>query len=162
MKTNEHDLAKKVTELHKLSLYLNDNQYSKLEALSKESPYNDPEEYANQFFYDSLLYKWLKYKEEQLTEYMSTPGFWDEEEEAPNPEYMYDGIYCDGDLAVIEDITLQRINGKLHYLVITPDGTERVPCIEAAEDQFEKILKKHGAKLNNLTWEDLNKVIAGR
>lgn len=85
-----------------------------------------------------------------------------EEEEAPNPEYMYDGIYCDEDLAVIEDITLQRINGKLHYLVITPGGTERVPCIDAAEEQFEKILKKHGAKLNDLTWEDLNKVIAGR
>lgn len=148
--------------MHKISIYLNDDQYDKLEALGIASHFTDTEEYANQLFYDGLLYKWLQHKGKQLTEYMNTPGFWDEEEEAPNPEYMYDGIYCDGDLAVIEDITLQRINGKLHYLVITPGGTERVPCIDAAEEQFEKILKKHGAKLNDLTWEDLNKVIAGR
>lgn len=148
--------------MHKISIYLNDDQYDKLEALSIETHYTDTEEYANQLFYSSLLYKWLRHKGDQLTEYMNAPGFWEDEEEAPNPAYMHDGIYCDGELAVIEDITLQRINGKLYYLLSTPDGTDRVPCIDAAAEQFEKILEKHGANLNDLNRDDLDKELAGK
>lgn len=148
--------------MHKLCIYLNDDQYSKLEALCRESPFSNAEEYANEVFYDWLLYKWLKHKSDQLTEYMNRPGFWDEDEEPAALPYVHDGIYCDGDQAIIEDVTLQRINGKLHYVIITGDGADRVPCNDIAAEQFERILNEHGAKLNDLTWEDLKTQAAGK
>ncbi len=64
--------------MKKLNLYLNDNQYDKLCILAEEYG-EEPEEYANERFYDLLLAKWLGYKAEGIDKVLSDPDTdWEE------------------------------------------------------------------------------------
>lgn len=141
--------------MHKLSLYLNDDQYEKLELLCKESPFQNTEEYANEMFYDWLLYKWLRHKGEQYDAVTGDRSFITGDDEDLSAPYIHDGIYCDGEQAIIGDIALQRIDGVLHYLVVSPGGVSRVRCNDIAAEQYEKILKDHDAILENMSREEL-------
>lgn len=141
--------------MHKLSIYLNNDQYEKLEILCADSPFQNTEEYANEIFYDWLLYKWLRRRSSQLEKYMRSPEFLNDTEE-DTVSHIRDGIYCDGEQAIIGDNALQRINGKLHYLIISPAGADRVPCNDIAAEQYERILKEHDAVLEDLPEESLS------
>ncbi len=59
--------------MEKLNLYLNDNQYSKLCILAEEYG-EEPEEYANERFYDLLLTKWLKRQSEEIDKIIKDPN----------------------------------------------------------------------------------------
>ena len=59
--------------MEKLNLYLNDDQYARLCILAKEVN-AEPEEYANNEFYDLIILKWLKHKERELEKVLNDPG----------------------------------------------------------------------------------------
>jgi hypothetical protein len=86
---------------------------------------------------------------------MRSPEFLNDTEE-DTVSHIRDGIYCDGEQAIIGDIALQRINGKLHYLIISPAGADRVPCNDIAAEQYERILKEHDAVLEDLPEDSLS------
>lgn len=64
--------------MEKLNLYLNDSQYEKLCILAKEYG-EEPEEYANERFYDLLLAKWLKHASAEIDDIFNNPNTdWEE------------------------------------------------------------------------------------
>ena len=64
--------------MEKLNLYLNDNQYRKLCILAEEYG-EEPEEYANERFYDLLLAKWLKRQSKEIDKIINDPNTdWEE------------------------------------------------------------------------------------
>lgn len=64
--------------MEKLNLYLNDSQYEKLCILADERG-EEPEEYANERFYDLLLAQWLKRQNEEIEKILNDPNTdWEE------------------------------------------------------------------------------------
>lgn len=59
--------------MEKLNLYLNDSQYEKLCILAEEHG-EEPEEYANERFYDILLAKWLKHVSDEIDDIFNNPN----------------------------------------------------------------------------------------
>ena len=59
--------------MEKINLYLNDSQYEKLCILAKERG-EEPEEYANERFYDLLLAKWLKHQSKEIDKLFKGPN----------------------------------------------------------------------------------------
>ena len=146
--------------MHKIEISLTDEQYKALETVSLETGHSSVEEFADTVFKDWIAAVPGCSKEDDEAD-MDSINIWEEEDETYPTIYEHDGIYCDGDMAVIEDITLQRIEGSLYYVINTPYSNDRKPVHRIAAEQFEKILEKHGAVLNDHTWEDLRKPIAG-
>ena len=67
--------------MEKLNLYLNDSQYEKLCILAKEENY-EPEEYANEKFYNLLLAKWLKHQSNEIDILLNDPNVdWSDRED---------------------------------------------------------------------------------
>lgn len=142
--------------MHKLSLYLNDSQYEKLEVLQEDSPFASPEEFANEVFYTALLARWCKYKADGIQELLDS-GNYEEETE----RFVLDGteyeVWCDGEFAVISagdrDVcSYQLIEGKLHYVLV--NGT-RVRCSEDHQREIERALEHAGYTLKDFTNDEL-------
>lgn len=64
--------------MEKLNLYLNDSQYEKLCILAEERG-EEPEEYANESYYDLLLAQWLKRQSNEAERILNDPNTdWEE------------------------------------------------------------------------------------
>lgn len=144
--------------MHKLSLYLNDNQYEKLEVLQEHSPFDTPEEYANEVFYDALLAKWLRYKSDSLKHLLET-GDYDEEIKRVTLDGTEYEVWCDGEGAVISarDFTfsLQRIEGKLYYVL---ENGHRICCPPGTAKDLERVFELTGYTLRDFTKEVIEEI----
>lgn len=149
--------------MYKLSIYLNDDQYEKLNVLRDNSDASETEEYANELFYDALLARWLMHRGKQIEEYIKSDEFWtdDEDEEIYPTEFERNDVYCDGDIAVIEGVNVQLIEGVLHYVIAVSGRSDRIPCEKEDAERFNNILAENGQSLHDYTWEELNAPIAG-
>lgn len=144
--------------MHKLSLYLNDNQYEKLKILQGNSCYASPEECANEFFYSALFARWCKYKADALDEMLKTGNIEEETKRITLNDTEYE-IWCDGEFAVItaddkDTCSYQLIDGDLHYVLL--NGT-RIHCSQENAKEIEKVLEKAGYKLKDFAAAELDR-----
>jgi len=142
--------------MHKLSIYLNDSQYEKLQILQEKSPFDSPEEYANEAFYSALLARWSRYKADGIEKMLEDKSFEEETKRITLNDTEYE-VWCDGEFAVItagdmDVCSYQLIEGKLHYALV--NGT-RVRCSEDHQREIERALEHAGYTLKDFTNDEL-------
>lgn len=141
--------------MHKLSLYLNDSQYEKLQILQEKSPFDSPEEYANEAFYSALLARWSRYKAAGIEKMLEDKSFEEETKRITLNGTEYE-VWCDGEGAVISarDFTfsLQRIEGKLNYIL---ENGHRLCCPPGTAKDLERVLEMTGYTLRDFSTEEI-------
>lgn len=142
--------------MYKLSLYLNDNQYEKLEVLQEHSRYDSPEEYVNELLYDALFSHWCKYKADGLKKLIDSGNYEEESIRIVVNETEYE-IWSDGSNAVIscddsEAFNIQMIEGKYHFVL--ENGT-RIECSSEMSSLLSKVLSMTGIELQDLSKADI-------
>lgn len=135
--------------MKKLNIYLNPDQYEKLQILTGETDEEKLEELLNAAVTDGIESAWLKhevrFEDNAVTFTRGGHNF---------------RLYSDGEQAVItkddETVTVQLIGGRLH--TVLADG-ERVPCGEDLHAAFLTTLSEAGIELKDFTEEELNESI---
>lgn len=127
--------------MHKLNIYLNPDQYEKLQILTGETDEEKLEEFLNNAVYDGIASAWLEHKGSTIKEYLESDAFEDETALLSLGGRDYE-IWSDGEQAVIseddETITVQLIGGHLHIVLL--NGT-RIRCEDETHERLSKALE---------------------
>lgn len=141
--------------MHKLSVYLNNNQLKKLKILLDEEDLGVIEEFLNETIYNVIAEKWIEHKSASMQRLLEFENF-QEEIVHVNIDGNEFEVWSDGNQAIITvagvTSTIQKINGNLHFAL---DSNVYVPCSDAASTAFTKALDEAGVELKNHSESDI-------
>ena len=142
--------------MRKLGIYLNDNQFQKLQILLGEEEEEKIEKFLNETIYEVINCKWIEHKENQIASLMEQ-GLEEETVRFILNDIEYDIFSGDGDAVISEDdgdsVVVKLVEDRLYFYY---ENGNLIACSNDTEERFKKALRHAGIELKNHSVEEID------